>query len=468
MIFPRKESSSNYDLIVVGAGSGLNVVSHAANNLEWRVALVEEGPLGGTCLNRGCIPSKIIIHAADAAEGVRKAADFGVNAKVESVDFEKVIARASSFVDGEAVQIEEGIRKHEKIDLYKARGEFTGDKTLRVGNKEITGERVLIAAGTRPFVPPIEGIENVDYLTSTEALRLKKQPKSMLIIGGGYISAELGHFFGALGTKITVVERGEKLVKREDEDVSRVFTEVFSRNYDVALESKVVKVEKSGLSAEASAREGNMKKITVEDKAGNQTIHEAEALLVSTGRSSNSDILKLKDNTSIALDKKGFVTTNEFMETNVPGVWALGDIVGKAPFKHGANWEARHINFSLSGNKKSVDYSVMPHAIFSHPQVAGVGLTEQEAREKGIKYDIRKKKYIKTGMGKAIEEHDGFIKYIIEPREKKILGCHIIGPHASILIHEVIIALNTGGDMSAITDSIHIHPSLSELVGWAF
>lgn len=450
--------TENYDLIVVGAGSGLNVASHAANELGWRVALVEKGPLGGTCLNRGCIPSKIIIHAADAAEGVRKAADFGVNASVESVDFEKVTTRASSFVDEEAAQIEKGITSNKKIDLYKTDGVFIDNKTLQVDDKEITGERILIAAGTRPFVPPIEGMEEVDYLTSTEALRLTQQPASMIVIGGGYISAELGHFYGALGTDVTVVERGNLLVNREDEDVSKTFTDVFSRNHNVITESNVVKVE----------QEGDVKKVTVEDKNGTRSIHEAEALLVSTGRQSNSDLLNLKENTDIALNEKGFVEVNEFMETNVENVWALGDIIGRAPFKHGANWEARHIKNALSGTKKAVDYSVMPHAIFSSPQVAGVGITEQEARAQGLTYEVHKKAYIKTGMGKAIEEHDGFIKYIIDPKAQKILGCHIIGPHSSILIHEVIVALNAGASISAITDSIHIHPSLSELVGWAF
>ena len=451
--------SKHYDLIVIGGGSGMRVMSAAANDWGWKVALVEEGPLGGTCLNRGCIPSKILIHTADLIEDIKNAGKFGVDARVDSVDFKKVMARANTFVDCEAEDIEKGVTESANIDFYKMRGEFTGDKTIRVGNETISADRILISAGTRPTVPPIEGLADVAYITSTEALRLQELPKSMIIIGGGYIAAELGHFYGTLGTKVTIVETADMLVAREDKEIARAFTEIFSGKHTVLLGYKVTKV----------AEEAGLKNVTVQGADGAQKTLEAETLLLTVGRRPNTDILAL-ENTGVKVSEKGYIEVNEFMETSVPGVWALGDIVGKAPFKHGANYEARHVieNMREGGAKKAVDYAIMPHAIFSSPQIAGVGLTEEEAREKGVRYEVRRREYKKTGFGKAIEEDRGFVKYLIDPDGDTILGCHIMGPHAAILIHEVVVAMSAaGGKASAIRDAIHINPALSELVQWA-
>lgn len=451
--------NKHYDLIVIGGGSGMRVMSVAANEWGWKVALVEEGPLGGTCLNRGCIPSKIIIHAADVAEEIKNAEKLGISARIEKVDFQKVVARASSFVDAEAAEMAQALHENENVDFYNTRGAFIDDKTLQVGAETISADRILIAAGTRPSVPPIEGLEEAGYLTSTEALRLATQPKSMIVMGGGYIATELGHFFGALGTKVTIVEMGDVLVNREDREVADTFTKLFSEKHTVLLGHKVVKV----------ADAGAVKKVTIEDKEGNRKEIEAEALLVTVGRRPNTDLLAI-ENTGVKVNEKGYIETNEYMETNVSGVWALGDIVGKAPFKHGANYEARIVAANIREGEKraSADYSLMPHAIFSSPQIAGVGLTEEEAKEKGVRYEVRRREYKKTGFGKALGEEHGFIKYLIDLDADRILGCHIIGPHASILIHEVVVAMSAaGGKASAIRDAIYIHPALSELVQWA-
>lgn len=445
----------NYDLIVIGAGSGLDVADAAAVNYGWKVALVEKGPLGGTCLNRGCIPSKIIIHAADVAEIIREAWKFGIKAEIKEIDFAAVTRRASLFVDHESKQIDEAIKKEGKIALYKNDAEFIAPRTLKVGNETISGERILIAAGARSFIPPIFGLDKVDYLTSTEALRVTVQPKSMIIVGGGYIAAELGHFYGALGTEITIIQRGTLLINREDGDVAKKFTEVFSKKYKVLLDSAAKKVEKKG----------NVYTVTVVNSKKEEKVITAEALLIAVGIKPNSDLLKL-EKTDVKVNARGNIEVNEFMETTAADIWALGDIVGKAPFKHGANFEAKHVFWNIKGDKKyAVDYLVMPHAIFTSPQIAGVGLTEAQAREKGIEYAVRRSEYKNSGMGKALEEEDGFVKFIISPKQKKILGCHILGPDAATLIHEVIVAMKAAaGDISAIKNSIHIHPALSEVI----
>lgn len=439
-----------YDLVVVGSGSGLDVASAAAQNLGWKVALIEHGPLGGTCLNRGCIPSKMVIHSADVAETIKTSRKFGIKATIESIDFKAVTDRANNSVDADSQEIRKSIKQSKILDLYQDTGYFTGPKRLRIGNQEIEGEKILIAAGAENFIPPVEGLSEVDYWTSTEALRATKQPKSLVIIGGGYIAAELGHFYGALGTEITVIQRSEPLIKNEDIDVAKKFTEVFSKKYNVLLNTDIKRIEQSRKRKVIHLDNG--KKI------------EAEALLVATGLKPNTDILKI-ENTEVEVDERGYIKVNQFMETTQENTWALGDIVGKYPFKHAANFEAQHVFVNMTGrHKHAIDYSVMPHAIFSSPQVAGVGLTEQEAKEKGVEYEVRRSEYKNTGMGEAIGEEDGFVKFLIEPEEEKILGCHILGPEAATLIHEVIVVMNTGLPASAISNAIHIHPALSEVV----
>lgn len=445
-----------YDCIVIGSGAGLNVASAAADGWNWKVAVMEDGPLGGTCLNRGCIPSKIIIHAADVAEEIRGSERYGIRAKIEYVDFAKVTGRATSYVDHDSRQMEDGLRRHPRIDLYKTRGEFIDAKTLRIGSDTIRSDKILIAAGARPTIPPIEGLKETDHITSTEALRLTKQPRSMIILGGGYIAAELGHFYGALGTEVTIVERGTSLLSRDDADISRTFTDLFSKKYRILLGQTATRVEQAS---------DGMKVVYLEGPNGKRRV-EGDALLVAVGITPNSDTLNLQD-AGVKTNERGHIEVNEYMETSVPGIWALGDIVGKAPFRHAANYESEHVIANLRGSHKhAVDYSVMPHAIFSSPQVAGVGLTEQEAKEKGVSYDVRRFHYRQTAMGKALEEEHGFVKYLVDPGEDTIIGCHVVGPHASILIHEVVVVMRAGGSASMIRNAIHVHPALSEVLQW--
>lgn len=441
-----------FDLIVIGAGSGLNV-SSAAAEMGMKVAVVEKGPMGGTCLNRGCIPSKIIIHSADVAETIKKSKLFGINSKISSIDFKKIISRASNIVDKDAKEIEEGIKEDKNTTLFKTEAEFIGDRMLKSGKETIRGDKVIIAAGTRPSVPPIEGLDEVDFITSDGALRLKKQPKTMTILGGGYIAAELAHFYGALGTKINIIQRGKFLIPNEDEEISKKFTELFSKKYNVLTEHTTIKASKKGKKFVAVAEGKKQKKKIISD-----------ALLVATGRIPNTDILDVKK-TNVEIDEKGFVKTNDFLETTAKNIWALGDIVGKYLFKHSANLEAQHVYYNAILNKRiKIDYGAMPHAIFSSPQIAGVGLREQDLREKKIDYAKGVYSYINSGMGIALHDNDGFVKIFADRKTRKILGCHILGTDASTLIHEVIVAMKAGLAVDSIREAVHIHPALSEVV----
>jgi dihydrolipoamide dehydrogenase len=444
-----------YDVIVIGAGSGLEISSEAAQRGQ-RVALVESGPFGGTCLNRGCIPSKMLIHIADIAEEIKKASLFGINAKIIGLNWKKIVNRVTTLVDTDAKQIEQANKHAKNITVYKIQAKFTGRKQLSVGQDTITADKIFICAGARPSIPQIPGLETVPYITSDEALRLQKQPKQLIIIGGGYIASELAHFFGALGTKVTILQRGNLLMNNEDTEIAQRFTEVYKRKFNVILNANTKKVFKKG------------KNISVEIEVnGNKRTVTGDTLLVATGRVPNTDVLDVKA-TGVQVNDRGFIKVNEYLETSVPGIWAIGDIAGIYMFKHSANLEAAYAYNNAFGKKTPADYAAMPHAAFSSPQVAAVGKTEDELKQQKAPYLKSVYEYKKTGYGKAIEDNDGFVKVLVHPTTKEILGCHIIGTHASILIHEVLVAMKAKLGVEGITRAVHIHPALSEVVQRAF
>ncbi len=447
-----------FDAIVVGAGSGLDIASGYASNGK-KVAVVEPGPLGGTCLNRGCIPSKMLIHHADVASTVKDSERFHIDAELNSVDFSSIVREVNETVSEDAEHIENAVRESDNHTLYKTEAKFVDEKVLEVDGEKITADTIFVAAGTRPLVPPIDGLESVDYLTSREALQLEEQPEDLVVIGGGYIAVELAHFYQALGTKVTIIEMSDALVSREDREVSEKFTEIASEKYDVNLGLKASRVEEVG----------EKLKVTAEDENGNKHSFAGDELLVAAGRVPNTDRLKV-EKAGIETDERGFVETDEYLRTNIDGIYAIGDIAGNWMFKHSANLEAEHaFRNAMSGDEHPVDYTAMPHAIFSSPQVSGVGKTEQELEEEDADYAVGTYGYRKTGMGLALKEEDGFVKVLADPESREILGCHIIGPHASSIIHEVLVAMRSGsGKLDDITDTVHIHPALNEVVQRAF
>jgi len=451
-----KFTPKTFDVIVIGSGSGLSVSSWAANQ-GLKVAVIDDGPFGGTCLNRGCIPSKLLIHSADVAETIRRSSEFGVDSKIERVRFADIMKRGVSYVEHYSSKTEKANRTAKNIEVFNSRAVFIGPHELEVAGQRISADKIFIVAGARSAIPPILGLEGTPYMTSKEALRQKVQPKKMIIIGGGYIAAELGHFYGALGTDIELFQRGPLLIPNEDESVAKLFTELFANTYTVHMEASVGRVAYvDGI-------------FTVTAKRGNEIITATgDVLLVATGIRPNTDLLHVAK-AGLAVDARGYLVTNEYLETSVPGIWAFGDVIGRHLFKHGANWEASYAVQNAFGSEKvAVDYSAMPHAIFSAPQVAGVGATEQELKKSGAKYQVGISAYAETAMGDALQEKDGFVKALLSEDGQTILGCHIIGPEASTLIHEVIVAMKSTGRTEAITKSIHIHPALNEVVQRAF
>ena len=445
----------SFDLIVIGAGSGLNISSAAAEN-GLKVAIVEKGPMGGTCLNRGCIPSKIIIHSADVIETINKAKIFGIDAKISSINFRKIISRSISIVDKSAKDIESAIIEDKNTTLFKTKGVFIAKKSIKVGNETIGGEKIIIAAGSRPSIPPIEGLIDSGFITSDDALRLKKQPGTLTILGGGYVATELAHFFGSMGTKIKIIESQKYLVPNEDFEVSLKLTEAFGKKYRLFTEHYAKRVLKKNGKFVVEAQSKN--------KDGKRELVISDALLVATGRVPNSDILDVKK-TNVQTDEKGFIRVNDYLETTEENIWAFGDIIGRFLFKHSANLESECVFQNALGSKRmKVDYTAMPHAIFTWPQIAAVGLTQQELENRKIDYAVGKYKFIDSAMGTAINDEDGFVKIFADRNSRKILGCHIIGTDAPSIIHEVLVAMRSGLNTDAIEKTVHIHPALSEVV----
>ena len=400
----------------------------------------------------------MLIHCADVMETIQRSELFGIKASVQAVDWQSIIRRVYEEIDSEARAIEEGNRQDPNIEVYKGNGRFAGQKTLEVNGEQISAETIVIAAGTRPSVPEIPGLRDIPYITSDEALRLPEQPRRLTIVGGGYIAAEMAHFFGALGTEVTIVHRRPFLLREEDEDVAHRFTQVYQRKFNLLLNAQVASVARQGTDIVVEvAVEGHRLKLP------------SDALLFATGRVPNTDVLNVAS-TGVETDTRGFIKTNEYLETSVSGIWALGGIVGKYLLKHSANLEAAYVanNIVNPHHKVAVDYHAMPHAIFASPQVAAVGLTEQAAKEGSIPYAAATYNYYDTAYGSSIEDRDGFVKVLADPESGEILGCHIIGSEASILIQEAANAMRMRLSTDAITQSIYVHPALPEVVQRAF
>lgn len=449
----RENEMKEYDVIVIGSGAGAIVVEQAlAHGLS--VALVDKGPLGGTCLNVGCIPTKMLIFPADRVVELQEAAKLGVQAEIKQVDFQAIMERMRRTVGKSQTHIREGIEHTEELDFYEGSGSFVEDFTLEAGEERIKGRKVFIASGARPLIPPIKGIENIDYLTNENVLGLSRKPESLIIIGGGYIAAEFGHFFAAMGTKVTILQRAGRLVRDEEPEVSELLKTSMGKRMDIFTSTEAREVKRGKEEIRVIARD------TV---SGEEREFRAERVLLAAGRKSNADLLKV-EKTGVKVDQRGYITVNDYLETSKENIWAFGDAIGKKMFRHSANREADFVwHNAIHGERNTVDYDKVPHAVFSYPQIASVGLREEEARQN---HDILvgKAKYSEVAKGEAMMDEDSFAKIIIEKNSARILGFHVIGPYAPILVQEVINAMSIDGTVRPIISGMHIHPALPEVV----
>lgn len=448
-----------FDVLVIGSGSGMLVASAAVEQGS-KVALVEHGKMGGTCINVGCVPSKMLIYPADVLATVKDADKLGVHAKVDSVDFNNIMTRMHTLANHDTGHQAKAVEATPDLTLFKEKGEFISDYTMQVGTHTITAKVIFIVSGARTAVPPIKGIENTGYLTSDTVLELQTQPKSIIIVGGGYIGMEYGHFFSAIGTKTTIIQRPYRVVPEEEPEISDLLKTEMEKRMEIY----------TGYEAIEARQEGAVKTLRAKNRQdGSIREFSAEAIMVATGRISNADIFK-PEKTGVKLDERGFIKVNDYLETSKKNIFAFGDAIGKQMFKHVANYEAGVAwHNSVHEHKVKVDFSAAPHAVFTHPQVAAVGLKEEEAKQQRFKILVGRAPYKDTAMGAALGFPEGFVKVIVEKETGKILGAHIIGPEASILIQEIVNAMVTEkGDFGPIAQAMHIHPALSEVVQNAF
>jgi mycothione reductase len=433
-----------YDVVVVGSGAGALVVQDAlAHNFS--VALVDKGPLGGTCLNLGCIPSKMLIYPADRIVEIGEAERLGITAEIRAIDFRAIMERMRATVTRGKGHMREGIRYSEGLDFYEGEAHFVKDYTLEVRGDRIRGKRIFIASGARPSIPAVRGLDSVEFLTNESALRIEEKPESILIVGGGYIAAEYAHFFSAMGVKVTLLQRNERLVPEEEPEISELLKKVMSRRMAVHTHMEATEVKKQGRLIAVTGRENT---------TGKESEFSAEQIMVAAGRKSNADLLKV-ENTGIETDERNYIRVNEYFETSRKNIWAFGDAIGRKMFRHVANREASVAwNNAAHKRREKVDYLAAPHAVFARPEIASVGLTEAEARKRYRDRDllIGRAEYSEVARGEAMLEKDGFAKAIVRKESEKVLGFHIIGPHASIL------------NIWQLAAGMHIHPALPEIV----
>lgn len=441
-----------YDVIVIGSGSGMGIVQEALED-GLTVALVDRGPLGGTCPNLGCIPTKVLVYPADRVMEIREAAKLGIQAKVEKIDFAAVMAHMRWYVGDILAGAKQRIVSDDKFTFYNGQGRFVAKNTIEVNGEQIKAARIAIVCGTRPVVPPIPGLDGASYITNEGALELNELPESLIIIGGGYIAVEFGHFFEAMGSQVTIIEMMDRLVTSEEPEISDLLLTELRERMEVLTGTRAVEVKSTPTGVS----------VVTEDGAGQRREISAAKLMLAVGRRPNTDTLDL-DNTGVKLDPRGYVVVDEYLETTHPGIYASGDANGQQMFTHMANYEADVVSQNMLREKTlAVDYHAAPHAAFTYPQIAAVGLRQAEAA-KDHHILIGQARYQDVVKGEAMKEERGFAKAIVDAETDTILGFHIIGPYAPILIQEITNTMAVGGTVDDVFRGVHIHPALPELI----
>jgi len=458
----------HFDLVIVGTGSGNTIMGKEYRDLT--IAIVESGRFGGTCLNVGCIPTKMYVYPADVAESARRAGPLGVHATIDSIGWpamrDRIFGRTDEISDS-GLEYREG-PKWPNITVLRGTGRFTGHKAMTVdlldgGTERITADRFVLANGGRPVIPDIPGLDEEvvgrgAVHTSGTIMRIDELPDRLVVVGGGYIAAEFAHVFDSFGVRVTQLVRSSRLLRHHDADIATTFTNYTQHRYDLRRDTEVC-----GIKPATSGGDGVT--VFVEGPYGESTI-DADMILLATGRRPNSDLLNLPA-TGVTTNDHRSVIVDEFQETVVPGIYALGDISSPYALKHVANHEARVVRHNLMNpdDRVRTDHRFVPAAVFTEPQIASVGLTEDQALQRNIKYVVGRRDYGGTAAGWAREDNVGFVKVLADPETGLLLGGHIIGPEAATVIQPLIQAMSFGQRAHDVArDQYWIHPALSEVV----
>ncbi len=449
-----KPKSFDEDMVVLGAGAAGLVTSLIAATVKANVTLIEKNKMGGDCLNTGCVPSKALIRSAKFMSDVNRSEQLGFKEIKAEFNFADVMARVDRVI--KSVEPHDSIERYSGfgVNVVQGEGRITSPYTVEVNGKIITTRNIVIATGARPFIPPIEGIENIDYLSSDNVWQLKQAPERLIVLGGGPIGCELTQSFSRLGSQVTQVEMLPRLMQREDKDVSELIKHRFeTEGVKVLLEHKAL----------AFVKEGNQQILICEHQGKGLKIP-FDKVLIAVGRAANTRGFGL-DELGVQLRANGTVDVNDYLQTNFPNIFACGDVAGPYQFTHTASHQAWYASVNaLFGKFKKfkVDYRVIPWATFTDPQVARVGLNELEAEEKNIPFEVSRFDIAELDRAIADEEAHGFIKVLTVPGKDKILGVTIVGEQAGDLISEYVLAMKHDLGLNKILSTIHIYPTMAE------
>ncbi|NNG40217.1 mycothione reductase [Flexivirga sp. ID2601S] len=445
---------THYDLAVIGTGSGNSLVTPDFDDKS--VAVIEEGTFGGTCLNVGCIPTKMFVYASDVADAVRGSGRYGIDSTLDDVRWLEIRDRVFGRIDPIAQGGKDYRVNGPNTTAYLGHATFTGPTSLTIDvdgvPQEVTADQIVIATGAHSVIPPVVAESGVPFHTSDTIMRIDRLPRSLVILGGGFIASEFAHVFGALGVDIRIVTRGPAMLRAEDEEISRDFTQLAGKQWELHLDATLTG---------ARERDGEV----VLELAGGETVA-GEMLLVATGREPNTARLGL-EKAGVATHSDGRVQVDDYGRTTVPGVWSLGDATSPYQLKHVANHEARVVAHNLAhpDDLQKFNHEFVPSAVFTHPQVSSVGLTEAQAREAGIDLTVKVQRYGDTAYGWAMEDTTSIFKVIADRKTRQIVGAHVMGPQASSLIQPVIQAMSFGLPAPEMARGQYwIHPALMEVV----
>ncbi|HEX2060599.1 MAG TPA: dihydrolipoyl dehydrogenase [Thermoanaerobaculia bacterium] len=448
-------AEQQYDVVIIGSGPGGYVAGIRAGQLGLKVAVVEKDPfLGGTCLHRGCIPTKSLLENADVWGKIQKAKDFGITVGDVTIDFSQVQKRKQGVVDANAKGIEFLFKKN-KVERITGFGKVVNRNTVDVDGKQISTKNIILAMGSVPKDLPHIKADGKRIINSDHILQLDYVPKSMLVIGAGAVGCEFASIFSRFGTKTTIVEVMPQLLPIEDDEIAKEFTRIFKKKgVDVFTDAKV-------LSCEVGE---NGVKSTIETGKGKTQVIETELVLSATGRGPVTANCGL-ENIKIEMDKRGYITVDEYMRTGEPGVYAIGDIVPTPALAHCASAEGILAVEHIAGKEvRPLRYDHVPNATYTEPEVASVGLTEKKAKERGFDVKIGKFPLTANAKAKILGEANGLVKLVVDAKYDEVLGVHIVGPKATELIAEACVALELEATAESIAKTIHAHPTLSEAV----
>ena len=442
-----------YDAIIIGSGQAGVPLAGALAGRGWQVALVERGDIGGTCVNTGCTPTKTLVASARAAHLARRGADFGVQTGPVSVDFARVMARKDEVVRRFRGGIEKRLQDNENVTIVRAEGHFEGPHRVRAGDDVLEADRVYINAGARPNVPPIPGLDGVPVLTNTSILDLAALPDHLVIIGGGYIGLEYAQAFRRFGSQVTIVERAARIMGREDRDIAEEALKILrGEGIRVLLDAETQRV----------ARGAGGIEITVQHDGAGETIAGSH-LLVAAGRRPNSDRLNL-DAAGIPTDERGYITVDDHLQTNVPGVWALGDVNGRGAFTHTSYNDFEIVRDNLDGGTRAVSDRIPTYAVYIDPPLGRVGMSEQQVRESGRKALIGVKPMAHISRAIERDETAGFIKVLVDAETKLFLGAAVFGIGGDEIVHTITDQMAAKAPYTVMQNTVHIHPTVAELI----